>query len=104
MPLNQSQVAQLVVLAQKGYTQRQLAEKFQTSQAAVYRVLQRYEETGTYTRQVGQGCKRKTSTREDHFLSLQARRKRFVTPKRSSVGYRNCYFQQNCFKTLERVI
>jgi hypothetical protein len=27
----------------------------------------------------GQGRKRKTSKREDHFLSLQARRKRFVT-------------------------
>jgi transposase len=39
MPLNQSQVAQIVVLAQEGYTQRQLAERFQTSQSAVYRVL-----------------------------------------------------------------
>jgi DNA-binding MarR family transcriptional regulator len=39
MPLNQSQVAQIVVLAQEGYTQRQLAERSQTSQSAVYRVL-----------------------------------------------------------------
>jgi transposase len=79
MPLNKSQVAQIVVLAQERYTQRQLAERSQTSQSAVYRVLERYEETGTYTRRAGQGRKRKTSRREDYFLSLQARRKRFVT-------------------------
>jgi hypothetical protein len=46
MLLNQSQVAQIVVLAQEGYTQRQLAERSQTSQSAeFFKGMRRRERT-----------------------------------------------------------
>jgi hypothetical protein len=48
MPLNESQGAQSVVLAQEGYTQRQLAERFQTrSQVCIefFKGMRRQEHT-----------------------------------------------------------
>jgi hypothetical protein len=37
--------------------------------------------TGSFNRRRGQGAKRKTPAREDHYIELQALRKRFVTSR-----------------------
>jgi hypothetical protein len=73
--LNQSQVAQIVVCTGKrDILSVNLLKGFKLRRQLCIEFFKR-----TYTRQVGQGRKRKTSRREDHLLSLQARRKRFVT-------------------------
>jgi hypothetical protein len=45
----------------------------------VQRAAARHRTTGSLKRRRGQGAKRKTTAREDHYIELQALRKRFVT-------------------------
>jgi hypothetical protein len=47
----------------------------------VQRAAARHRTTGSFDRRRGQGGKRKTSAREDHYIELQALRKHFVTSR-----------------------
>jgi hypothetical protein len=47
----------------------------------VQRAAARHRTTGSFNRRRGQGAKRKTTAREDHYIELQALRKRFVTSR-----------------------
>jgi hypothetical protein len=47
----------------------------------VQRAAARHRTTGSLKRKRGQGTKRKTTAREDHYIELQALRKRFVTSR-----------------------
>ena len=58
------EVAKAVPLLESGYTQRNVAERFDVSRS----VVPGYQETGEFTRREGQGRHRMTSQRKDQYL------------------------------------
>lgn len=60
--------AQIVALHEEGYSERQLANKFQCSKKAVHLAIHRYQETGGFNDRPRSGRPRKTSKRDDHAM------------------------------------
>lgn len=78
----------IVALRQEGYTTRELAEKRQTSQKAVFRTLQRYQQSGSYSSLKRSGRPRATSAAEDKFICITSKRDRFNTAPRIREEFR----------------
>jgi transposase len=73
------QCAQIVVLAEDGVNQQDIANGLDLHQSTVSRVLRRFHETGEYSRRPGQGRRRTTTAQRDRFLLLQSLRHRTLT-------------------------
>ena len=79
--LNVEACVRIVVLAEEGHTQQEIAQILGTAQSSVSRVLRRFRETGNYSRRPGQGRPRATTNFQDRFIRLVSLRERFVTAR-----------------------
>ncbi|RZC32129.1 HTH 28 domain containing protein [Asbolus verrucosus] len=70
MVLNPCDTARIIALIQDGRSQYYTARVVGVSRRSVQRAVQRFRETGGYTRRVGSGRQRCTTPRDDHFLTL----------------------------------
>jgi transposase len=74
-------MSQIIILPQEGYSQGEVTQILNTNKSVVQRAAARRRTTGSFNRRRGPGAKRKTPAREDHYIELQALRKRFVTSR-----------------------
>lgn len=70
-----------VVLLQEGNSQRSVASRLGVSRHAIRNVWERYQETGSVARRRGGGRNRATTSQEDRYVRLTARRERTVTAR-----------------------
>lgn len=68
MDTTPEKAAQVIALIENGLSQRAVAVQLDMTRAAVRRVFQRYEETGSFHRRPGTGRKRFTTARDDRFI------------------------------------
>uniref|UniRef100_A0A2A4J5V2 Tc1-like transposase DDE domain-containing protein n=1 Tax=Heliothis virescens TaxID=7102 RepID=A0A2A4J5V2_HELVI len=73
--------ARAVALLQEGESQRSVAIRIGVSRRAIRNVWERYQETGSVARRPGTGRTRATTSHEDRYIRLTARRERTVTAR-----------------------
>lgn len=66
-------------LLEVGHSMRYVANLLGRNHSTISRMVQRFNQTGSYNRRPGQGRKRSTNARDDRFLRLSALRNRTVT-------------------------
>ncbi|EFA01186.1 Transposable element Tc3 transposase-like Protein [Tribolium castaneum] len=79
MILHSTDAARAIALLQDRRSQYYAARVLGVSRCSVQRAVERFRETGSYTRRVGSGRRRCTTARDDHFLTLQVLRNRDTT-------------------------
>ncbi|XP_072380777.1 uncharacterized protein [Diabrotica undecimpunctata] len=79
--LTNDECAQIVVFHEQGWSYRHLGERFGVHHTSVSRIMERYRETGSYSRPPGQDRHRVTTSVQDRFLRLRTLRQRFVTTR-----------------------
>ena len=72
------QVAQAVALRDDGRAIRYIADRLAVPRSTVSDAIERFRETGLYSRRPGQGRRRATNDNDDRFLRLQVLRERTV--------------------------
>lgn len=77
--LSENEVARAVQMVEDGFTQREVATRLGVSQSVIQRAVERYRETGRYSRRPGQGRPRATTPRQDRYLRTLTARNRFHT-------------------------
>jgi transposase len=97
--LRVEEVSQTIILLREGYSQREVA---QILKSVVQRAAARHRTTGSLKRKRGQGANRKTTAREDHYIELQALRKRFVTSRELKNDLRLATGKEISTKTVRR--
>jgi Transposase and inactivated derivatives len=70
--LNEVQLARAVSLIQEGLTFRRVAVDLNVSPSVIRRLWNRYDETGQFTRRVGQGRGCMTTPQDDDHLCVAA--------------------------------
>ena len=79
-----------------GMSARDVARHFQPHRSTISRLLNRFQKTGNVADRPGSGRPRKTTPREDHFLTTSSRRNRFLYSRklgrllRNATGIRVC--------------
>ena len=68
--LDPTEVAQAVQLLQDGTSIRAIARRFAVSPSTVSRAWRRFQETGSYSRRVGQSRRRSLTHQQDRYLLL----------------------------------
>jgi transposase len=79
--LNNEEAVRAIALIEDGRSQRYVANLLGVQQSTISRVVQRYRETGQYSRREGQGRRRITTAVDDRFLRLTAMRTRHCTAR-----------------------
>ncbi|GFU23290.1 HTH_Tnp_Tc3_2 domain-containing protein [Trichonephila clavipes] len=74
--LTDSEAWRVVGMLEGGQTQTEVAQAIRVSQSVISRIWNRFLETGSAGRRPGQGRRRATTTIEDRYLVLTARRHR----------------------------
>jgi transposase len=69
-------------IASEGYSHRALAQRFGDSQSTIFRVMQRYRETGDHVRRPGHRRHRATTPAQDRYLKLLAVMERLTNTRR----------------------
>lgn len=69
----------IVVLAEEGYSQRQIASRAHCSQRAVSGILEKHRNTGSVKDKRIPGRRRKTTSREDSIMVRKSKANRFKT-------------------------
>ena len=80
--LTEAEVARAVGMVQGGVSQSDVARRFGVHRSVIHRAFQRFHATGQFSARPRSGRPRATTQREDHFMVLSARRRRFVTARR----------------------
>lgn len=80
--------ARIVALAEDGRSQRYIARMLRIPKTTVQRAIQRYQETGQYTRRPGSGRPRATRPVDDRFIVMQTLRNRFQTASETATRLR----------------
>lgn len=70
-----------ITLIQEGHSQRSIALQLGFSRRAIQNAWNRFQETGSVTRRRGSGRIRATTSQEDRYIRLTARRERIVTAR-----------------------
>lgn len=79
MVLNPTDTARAIALIEDGRSQYYAARVLGVSRCSVQRAVERFRETGSYTRRVGSGRRRCTTAQDDRFLTLRVLRNRDTT-------------------------
>jgi Transposase and inactivated derivatives len=79
--LKEFQVARAVTLIREGWTFRCVAVDLNVSSLVIHHLWNRYDETGQFTKRVGQGRGRMTNPQDDRYLSICALRRRSATAR-----------------------
>lgn len=77
--LTSEQLGRCIGMLDSGFSQRHVANALNVSQSVVNRAWNRHQTFGTAVHRHGGGRQRSTTQRQDHFLTLQARRHPFWT-------------------------
>lgn len=86
--LTAEEAARAVGMLEAGHSQRQVAGQFNVTQSVISRLRNRYNQTGTVQERQRSGRPRCTTTREDRYLGLIARRQRFQSAVRLNADFR----------------
>jgi hypothetical protein len=81
--LNEVQVTSI----QEGWTFRRVAVDLNVSPPVIHRLWNRYDETGQFTRRVGQGRGLMTTPQDDRYMTFCALRRRLATATRPQEGH-----------------
>ncbi|GFV28659.1 transposable element Tcb2 transposase [Trichonephila clavipes] len=76
--LTDSEAWRVVGMLEGGQTQAEVAQAIGVSQSVISRIWNRFLETGSAGRRPGKGLRRATTTNEDRYLVLTARRHRNI--------------------------
>lgn len=79
--LSEIEVARAVALLEDGRSMRYVANQLHSTPSVICRAWHRYQETGTYSRRIGQGRKRKTTPRDDRYIVISCLRRRTATAR-----------------------
>lgn len=102
MVLPAETVARIMALVDDGRSQRYVSRSLGIPETTVRRVVQRYRETGRYTRRPGSGRPRATSSREDRFVVLQTLRNRTQTAVETAARIRRAMDVDISARTVRR--
>ena len=76
--MNDADLNRAIGMLQGGMTQREVAAAVGTAQSVISRAWRRYRRSGSVRRGHGGGRQRATTPAQDRFLTIQARRNRFL--------------------------
>lgn len=86
--LTGNEAAQAVGMLQAGQVQRAVAGHFNVSQSVISRLWNRFQHTGNVAERPRSGRPRKTTVRQDRYLSNMAKRQRFQSAVRLNSDFR----------------
>jgi transposase len=86
--LTGNEAAQAVSMLQAGQVQRAVAGHFNVSQSVISRLWNRFQHTGNVAERPRSGHPRKTTVRQDRYLSNMAKRQRFENAVRLNSDFR----------------
>lgn len=71
----------IVKNSQEGLSNREIGRRYQISEAAVRKILKKFEKLGSVADQTGRGRKRKTTTSDDRRISREIAKNPFATSR-----------------------
>jgi Transposase. len=80
--LNEVQVARAVTLIQEGWAFCRVAVDLNVTPSVVHCLWNHYDETGQFTRRVGQGHACMTTLQDDHYVTIYVLRRRSATARK----------------------
>jgi transposase len=86
--LTGNEAAQVVGMLQAGQVQRAVAGHFNVSRRVISRLWNRFQHTGNVAERSRSGRPRKTTVRQDRYLSNMAKRQRFQSAVRLNSDFR----------------
>ena len=83
-----------------GMSARDVARYFQRQESTISRLLNRFQQTGNVADRPRSGKQRKTTPREDRFLTISSRRNRFLSSRKLSCLLGNANGTRVCDRTV----
>ena len=83
-----------------GMSARDISRHFQCHESTISQLLNRFQQTGNVAEPSRSGRPRKTTPREDHFLTTLSRRDRFLSTRKSGGLLRNASGTRVCDSTV----
>lgn len=102
MVLNAEIVARIMALFEDGRSERYVARVMGMPRTTVQRAIQRYRETGLYTRRPGSGRPRPTNQADDRFVMIQSLRNRHQTAVQITQALHTARQVDVCVETVRR--
>ena len=83
-----------------GMSTREVARHFQRHESTISRLLNRFQQTGNVADRPRSGRPRKTTPREDRFLTTSSRRSRFLSSRKLGRLLRSATCSRVCNRTV----